>query len=319
MNKVLYSIHNDLDAIGILCLIRHYSYLLEDFDIWINNYEDPNYQYDELKNYNKIIYADFSPDEKCRQIIQENNIQCLIFDHHEAAVDELKNWKYNNYTYFYDNTKCGTTLFYEYYLKKVFGILTNKCIDEFCTLIETYDTWKKTSELWKKATDLNRLLYKTLDYSKSDLSKYNLFLSLIEYKFNNNIDFVFNKIEQIKIQNDINKENELFFKLTNNPSKYIKTRKDEKGRYFCVIKLNKKISAICNRLLEKYSKLDYVIALNDYDKENLGISLRSKEHINLLEYENVKGHNNAAGLTNVTQELFDNLWSSKVYCIKNKN
>ena len=117
------------------------------------------------------------------------------------------------------------------------------------------------------------------------------------WKMQNADHFFFNSLEQSKINADISKENQLFEGLVNNASKEISTRKDEKGLYFVVFHCNSKISAICNRLLTKYKKLTYVICINNYDKENPKISLRSREGFNLLSLTFCKGHENACGVS----------------------
>lgn len=319
--NILISSHSDLDALGCYILYNILRQESEDtIDFWMNNYgdyEDNVYEYDQLKSYDKIIYADFSPDEKCRAIIQENNIPCIVCDHHIAVEEDLKAWDYDKKEYYFDNEKCGTKIFYEYLIKN-YNLYNNKVLEEFIELVDTYDLWKKDSELWIKASDLNRLLYKTMVFYKEGISKYTTFVSLIMNKILYEDSFEFNKIEQQKIIDDKKREDTIFNDIIKNPAKTIKTRKDSKGRHFCVIKCNTKVSMICNRLLDKYSKLDYVFAINTFNKDRLSISVRSKPHINLMELEGIKGHEQAAGLLNVDQELIDNLWSGKVYSFKYK-
>jgi len=317
--KVLVSSHSDLDGTFPVVLARRYSEQLNNADTWMNNYNDEEYKYDELKNYDVIIYTDFSPDEKCRKIIKENNITCYILDHHIAVNEELVAWskEYDKVFYTFSETCSGTEIFYNW-LKENFNIETNVTIDEAVTLVTTYDCWQKQSPLWIQAQSLNRLLYKVLDYRASGLRKYNLFFSMMSHKFDFEEHFTFNKIEQIKIKQDVDREDELFLDIISNPGKTIKTRKDEKGKYFAIIKCNSKVSAICNRILEKYSKLDYIIALNAFKKEEPSISLRSKEHFNLLDLERVKGHTGAAGLENADIEDYENIWSGKTFSIPYK-
>lgn len=315
--KVLISSHSDLDGLFPIILSKKYYDILNHPDLWMNNYDDIDYKYNELKNYDIIIYPDFSPNEQCRKIIEENNIQCYILDHHVAVYNELIEWTktYNNVEYTYSEIECGSKLYYKWLLKN-FNIEKNTVIEEVIELVNTYDTWKKDSPLWIQAQNLNRLLYKSIDYKINTLDKYNLFISMMTMKFDNDEHFKFNRLEEAKIQQDIDKENEMFFEIISSP-KNIKTRKDDKGRYFAIIKCSSKISAICNRILEKYKKLDYVIALNTYSQANGAISLRSKD-INLLELEHIKGHENAAGYQNATEEDQNNIWSGKVYSIPYK-
>lgn len=302
--------HTDLDGLGIVCLADYYKDIIKYDDLCMANYgdfEEGRHSYELLKQFDTIWYFDFSPDLKSRQIIEENNIKCICGDHHEAVKEDLMNWSYDKFSYIYKEDQCGTKIFFEF-LKKEFNIQYSTSIEEFSELVNTYDLWQKDSVLWTKAQNLNRLLYKSLEYYKDGFAKYKFFIECIKHKFDFLDNFEFNKLEMKKINDDIKKEDDLFFDIINNAGSKIKTRKDELGRHFSVIKLNSKISAIANRLLEKYKKLDYVIAINCFDKNKPGVSLRSKEHVNLLEYENVKGHENAAGYENVTQEIIDNLW-----------
>ncbi len=316
--KVLIISHTDLDGCGGVILSKRYSELLNYPDIIMANYNEPDYDYNKLKDYNYIIYSDFSPDEKSRNIIQENNIECICHDHHTAVENELKQYTYDKFTFNFDNTICGTKIYYNWLVDN-FNIPTNTCMEEFIELVNTYDMWDKTSDLWPKAQDLNRLLYKVIDYKIQSIKKYDLFVKMMNMKFDNETDhFVYNRMELDKIQQDKNRELELFNEIISKPGKTIKTRKDEKGRYFAVIRCNSKVSAICNRLLEKYKKLDYVIALNSYSRENPSVSLRSKDHVNVLEMERVRGHECAAGMEDASLEDHENIWSGKVFSIPYK-
>ena len=82
-----------------------------------------------------------------------------------------------------------------------------------------------------------------------------------------------------------------------NASKEISTRKDSRGFYFAVFHCNSKVSDVCNKILRKYKKLSYVLCINDYDKENPKISLRSVDEFDLTELNYAKGHANASGVS----------------------
>jgi hypothetical protein len=183
---------------------------------------------------------------------------------------------------------------------------TNSVVEHIVNLTDTYDLYKQNSELWSNAEALNRLLYCTGKfYIKDDRFKcFEFFINNMLWKMQNADHFFFNSLEQSKINADISKENQLFEGLVNNAPKEISTRKDEKGLYFAVFHCNSKISAICNRLLAKYKKLTYVICINNYDKENPKISLRSREGFNLLDLSFCKGHEQACG---ISEELVGNM------------
>ena len=317
MNNRLAVFHIDLDGLGCVALAKFFSSQLGISDIWIRNYtdyEDGTFEYNRVKEYQEIWFFDFTPDEKCRQVIQENSMTCIIGDHHAKVKEEIDKWDYNK-TYIYREDISGTEIFFNF-LVDTFHIEDTDVIKEFVQLVTTYDLYKEESPLWKSAQDLNRLLFKVCDYSRKDLDKYKLFFDIIDHKFSIQDHFEFNKIEKIKIQEAVKKEEELFNKIISNPGKYIKTRKDSIGRYFCIIQLNSKISITCNKLLAKYSKVDYIMAINTYNPDNPSISLRSRKGINLLEYEGVSGHEEAAGMPNMTEEYIDKLWSGKIHGLK---
>jgi len=318
--KTLISTHNDLDAVGSMIVTRYYAYLLNNPDIWSNGYEDIDYAYEDLKKYELIIYPDFSPDEKARKIIQENNIVCYIFDHHEVVYNDIIEWKkeYKNVHYVYTTEFSGAKIFYNF-IKENYSIEINPVLEQFIEYVSIYDTWEKNNPSWIIAQNLNRLLYKSINYKIKNIHKYDLFIDMMNSKFNNDTSFSFNRLEEIKINQDIKKEKELFQSIISKPNVLIKSRKDSKGNYFAIIKCNSKISAICNMILEKYKKLDYIIAINYFDENNPKVSLRSKEHFNLLELQNVKGHENSAGYENPTIEFCSKLWDNTLYEIPYKN
>lgn|GEM_PF-5248161 len=315
--KTLLISHIDLDGLGSYILSSYFD--LPFMNIHFANYsdyEDGSFPYEELEKHEEVWYFDFTPDLKSQKILEDNNITVIIGDHHIEVKPEIDAWNYKNKTYIFDNDKSGTKIFYEY-IKSYFSLPKNKVVEEFVELVNTYDLYSKQSPLWCKAQDLNRLLYKTASYFKPMPTKYEIFIASCIHKFTCLESFDFNKIEQKKINEDKKKETEMFLEFVHGKRK-IKTRKDDKGRYFSIIKLDSKISAICNLLLEKYKKLDYIIALNDYDPNSLKVSIRSKEHINILEYCNVKGHENAAGMTEVTEDFFNDLWTGKIYALTPK-
>ena len=252
-------------------------------------------------NYQNVIYIDFTPSESIRKIIEEKQMNVLILDHHLAVKEEIEEWckLYSKVEYIFDNDRCGTKIYYNYLMENGYKGKTNSVVEHIVNLTNTYDLYRQNDELWSEAESLNRLLYCTGKfYIKDDRFKcFEFFINNMLWKMQNADHFFFNSLEQSKINADISKENQLFEGLVNNASKEISTRKDEKGLYFAVFHCNSKISAICNRLLTKYKKLTYVICINNYDKENPKISLRSREGFNLLSLSFCKGHENACGVS----------------------
>ena len=305
--------HCDLDSIFSLLANKFYNL---GFDKTISTNYGERGEHETLKTMGKddlVVYTDFTPDAEAREIIQNNGIKFEIHDHHESQVNDINEWmkSYSNGFYNYDVEKCGSKIYYDYLKSK--GYESNSVLDEFVELVNTYDLWHKDSPLWEKAQNLNRLLFKMINWAKKDSAeKFDFFIDGVIWKCNNMKHYEFSEFEQKKIDADIKQEDDLFNEFVNK-KRLIKTRKDEKGNYFAIIKLQKKVSSICNRLLEKYKGLSYIICINDYDKENPKISVRSKDDFNILVFNEVKGHENAGGWENPTQQISEDLWDNKVH------
>ena len=287
-----------------------------DFDGWIPyvlslyfqiNYEkfiptnyNENTELESLQSglYETVIYVDFTPSESCQKAIVEHNIRCLILDHHESVCEEIKEFckNYSNAEYIYNIDKCGTKLYCEWLKEQ--GYVGNEVSEHLVELTNTYDLYKKSSPLWKEAENCNRLLYSSGKYYYKDdrLKCFETFINSMIWKLQNMNEFKFVGWEMEKIQSDINKENELFESIIRNASKEISTRKDSKGHYFIVYTCKSKISAIASRILDKYKKVDYCIILNDYNPNDIKISLRSRDNFDLLTLNHTSGHSNACGI-----------------------
>ena len=315
-NRTLMVAHVDLDGIMPFAL-NHFCGFPFTKEIPTNYEEKGEHHELSLMGENDyVLYVDFTPDEEARKIITEKGIDCTIIDHHESQSESINEWKktYPKVEFIYDSTKSGTLLYYEYLCSKNTKVKGNRVVEEICNLVSTYDLWQKDSPLWEKAQNLNRLMWKIANWAYKDepLKLHEYFINGQVWKMENADSFFFNRFEQEKIDADIKAEREIFIEYTTNRQK-IKTRKDSNGNYFSIIKLNKKVSIICSMLLEKYRKLDYIICINTYDSDTPRISIRSKEHINVLDFKNVKGHAQAGGMENVTAQLCEDLWSGKIY------
>lgn len=320
LNKTLFVHHIDMDGI-LPYILNQYFNIKYDKSVCTNYNEDLEHEY--LRNYENVIYVDFSPNEIARKIIQENNIKCLVVDHHEGVREEIEKFcnEYNNCEYIFDNEKCGTKLYYEWLKEQ--GYKGNNVSDYIVELTDTYDLYKKDNPLFKIADECNRLLYSTCAWYvlKADptnrIEAYKFFINNMLWKMENADKFFFNKIEQEKINNDIKKENDIFNELIHNAKTEISTRKDSKGNYFAIFKCNSKISAIASKMLEKYKSLIYCIIINEYDKECPKISLRCKDNFNLLDLNYTAGHELACGIdANQIEDMkkfVEDLKNKKIY------
>lgn len=302
LDKTLFVEHCDADGLMPYILNKFFNINYAK-SISTNYNEDLELESVQSELYENIVYVDFTPSETVRNVIKEKQMNVMIFDHHIAVKEEIeqfvKDYRENKVTYIFDNDRCGTKIYYDYLMENGYKDKTNSVVEHIVNLTDTYDLYRQNDELWSEAESLNRLLYCTGKfYIKDDRFKcFEFFINNMLWKMQNADHFFFNSLEQSKINADISKENQLFEGLVNNAPKEISTRKDEKGLYFAVFHCNSKISAICNRLLAKYKKLTYVICINNYDKENPKISLRSREDFNLLDLNYCKGHENACGIS----------------------
>lgn len=314
MAKTLFVGHTDLDGITPLILNRFCG--LDYYKEISTNYEEKGEHSDlrSLSPEDSVFYVDFTPDEEARNIIQSLGVRCTIIDHHESQYEMIENWKkeYDKVEFIYDVNKSGTLLYYEYLCDR--HGLDNKVAEELCNIVSTYDLWQKTSPLWEQAQNLNRLMWKIPNwaYRNDPVKLHEFFINGQLWKLTNSDHFFFNRLEKEKINADIKQEKEMFLDLINTKGR-IKTRKDKSGNYFSIFKLNKKISIICSLILEKYRKLDYVICINTYDENNPKVSVRSKEHIDILKFKDVKGHPQAGGVEGATAKFCDDLWNGTLY------
>jgi len=317
--------HTDLDGISNLLLVKQFNLQFDEiYSLNYNEYDEYDSVINLLTEEDTIIFSDFSPNKKWMEMIEEKNCSIEVYDHHgdketkDSAYDLLSNWKYPKLKYFYEEDKCGSEIFYLNYIKPTLKEV-NPVVEEYLKLVSIFDTGQTKHVLYNKAQDLNRLFWKTINYGKKDLERYNFFIiNCMKYKFDNNDIFKFNKLEETKIKEDKNRELEIFNKIISGGKSTIKTRKDDKGRYFSVIKLKSKATGISNLLLDKFKKLSYILIINYYDSDNMKISLRSRDEIDVTELENVKGHKCAAGYEDVTNQICEDIWNGKIYSLKYK-
>lgn len=297
LSKTLAVTHCDFDGESPIILNKFFNIEYAK-SISCNYSEDLELESLRSGSFENVVYTDFTPSESCRKAIIENNIKCLIIDHHESVKEEIEEFckSYYNVEYIYDINKCGTKLYYEWLKEQ--GYIGNNVCEHLVELTNTYDLYKKDSPLWKEAENCNRLLYSSGKYYYKDdrLKCFETFINSMVWKLQNMNEFKFVAWEMEKIQGDINKENELFESIIRNASKEISTRKDSKGHYFIVYTCKSKISAIASRILDKYKKVDYCIILNDYNPNDIKISLRSRDNFDLLSLCGTSGHSNACGI-----------------------
>jgi len=318
--KILHCTHSDLDGFGCMVLGKYFPVnATETLVMDYSDYnEDSSFNYDQLKGYDKIIFTDFSPNDKVRAIIEEENCECLILDHHIGVQEEIEEWTYEKKDYFFNNEECGTLLFLNYLTAVYPDTTVSNSLIDFVNLVDTYDLWKEKSPFWDDAKGLSILLFKHISYSKEGYDKYEWYLSVTLKKLANNPNnFFYSPVEIQKLKADKIKENKLF----NDVCKKLLLRKDAEGNYFVIFKARSKISFLASRLLNKYTKVKYAIVINTWESDLWKLSVRTKDdrNLNLLDFENCAGHELACGVKDVSQEYIKDLWSGKVHHLNKAN
>jgi oligoribonuclease NrnB/cAMP/cGMP phosphodiesterase (DHH superfamily) len=314
MKRAIFS-HTDLDGIGSIILTEYFEIK---FDlVYFSDYkdnEDPEYLkiYDD---YDEIVIADFSlPKEKIEELLQKGKI-IYLFDHHDSS-ESLKEIIHPNFKIFHSKEFCGTKLFFENYIKPQFKRM-KPIVEEFVTLVNTYDLFKSDDLLWIEAQKLNRVMYSTLDYGQDQWNLYGRFINSIVNKLKTESKWNWNIIETEKINKDILKENKMY----EASKRILQTRTDSKGNKFGLFHNRGKLSIICQRLLKEFYGLKYIIAINTYDGvdgvgwQKLSIRSRDENEFNCTHLRDCKGHTQAAG-SSCTVEFGKDLWMGKVNALE---
>jgi oligoribonuclease NrnB/cAMP/cGMP phosphodiesterase (DHH superfamily) len=191
-----------------------------------------------------------------------------VLDHHETA--KVLRGKAGCVI---DETRSGTELFFDEYVGPRIGRY-RPIVQEFVNLVGVYDLWKLESPLWPKALDLNRVMFKYACWNAAEVvDKHERFISAMMRKLINDKEFAFNPTELRYVEESKEKEEEAYRRALDT----LKIRKDHWGRRFGVFLAWGKISITASRLLyETDYRLDYVIAVQDYNNEYGKLSIRAR-------------------------------------------
>lgn len=292
--------HTDLDGISCFILALYYQLNIDEYiSINYDDREKPEIK-QKLSEYDYILYTDFTPSIENLEEDIKSDAEVIILDHHISANKELipylKNNPERNITYIYDNNKCGTSIFLDYINDKFPNLSIQNNVKEYTRLVETYDLWREDlgENVFQEAADLNRVMggMRRFDKDLDNISRYEWFIQNQIKKFNRSRNqFWYYEHEKNKILKAREREQEVLVQTKQS----LMVRKDSKNRKFGLVCMRSKISMIAHFLLLEREDLDYIIIVNTWDKDNLRLSLRSK-NMNLLKLENVSGHVHAAGL-----------------------
>lgn len=289
MNKKLLVSHIDLDGFGGLFLAKYFNDVLNFNYFMVADYgfaDDPdNWAY--LTSMEEIIFSDLSLSEEHTKMLREDHgIKVRFFDHHSKA-----DWLANDEDSVFDLDRCGTKLFWEEYVKPRIGRYP-VIIDEFVTLVDTYDLWKDTDPLWTQSKNLNSVMIGLRDWGCSDpIEASASFYALFERKIEKLKHWTETDQELRIIEKSNKREEDLFQKAKKN----LMVRVDSKGKIFGVFALQAKISLVCARILKEEENLDYVVAFNTYGGLTGKLSFRSRGGFNCNDIGVSNGHDAAGG------------------------
>ena len=316
--------HSDLDGIGARIVFEYYFMsIFKEVKIFnTSKYDMADFNQSELKDFDFLFFTDLTPPtrEFYQSCLDTNpNLQIYIWDHHigsKQTLGELPN-------YFYDNTKCGTQIFFDWICVELqqANARISRCIYQFIELVNTYDLFLTESALWSSAKGLSSILYGMVDWKAKldDTHKYNKFIDLQLKKFNLAKSFFFTDMElSIKQKAEI-KEKTLFTKAI----KEIKIRKDSLGRNYGYVELDSKLSIVIHLLLRHFGEnLIYIIGHSTWKEKALGerngeLSLRCGKNFDVSEIaklHNGSGHKCASGCK-LSLEDFEKLKKGEIHLV----
>lgn len=314
MKRILLT-HIDLDALGCLLSVKYFK---ENFDkIWCCDYKDyekEDFPYYEILDYDEIIFADFSPNQKVLDLVIENNIKMKVFDHHDSFYElyeenkeKLESLKSDLIEIYFDNKKSGTRIFYEYLSK---GKRVSKVMKDLVEAIDTYDLYQTERENWPLALNLQRLLWKNYNWYDKEprgTRRFSKFLDILYKKVTSQNNLMLDMYEKNAISDTIEKEKDTYKKAV---SKML-IRTDNKGFKFGIIRVASKVSITAYNILKNYKDLDYLLIINTFKKDELKMSCRSRDTFNLLQFKLTKGLKQASGVKDIDNEFIEKIWNGK--------
>jgi oligoribonuclease NrnB/cAMP/cGMP phosphodiesterase (DHH superfamily) len=306
----------DLDGVSSYLLIEFFAIkfdMIEVFD-YKKRDEDEEAFINKMKEYDDITFIDCSPTQNILSKILGKRIS--IYDHHDGS-EWIKNIKDENLKVFHDQTRCGTKIFFQEYIQDLFPRYP-EIIDEYVTLVDTYDMWKIDDLLWESAKDLNYLMYRMFNWSseKDGYYKYKRFFQSMLKKFDNDEKIIYTDREKELIQMAREKEEEMYIQA----KQVMQIRKDSKNKTFGLIYLHSNISVVCSRLLRDMNELDYIICINAYKNYWEKMSCRAiKGKFNTTDLEIFEGHIEASGTgANFSKQDIMDFWTGKIQSLEYK-
>jgi len=239
-----------------------------------DQYDCSDYDIKRFKEYDIVLFTDFSPEENVVNYMNENNIDYLIFDHHISRKENLENL--SGEKYIFDNSKCGCKIFFDSITK---GIRVKKVIYQAVEFCNVYDLYQMQSSLWREAKGLSNVLWGMTSWFSNlqSTAKYQKFIDAMLYKFNFEKAFYLNKYEVEIMEKAEQKERDNYEVAKKN----MIIRTDNSGNKYAYFECSSKISIVSNWILQEKSELKYIVCHSTFDDKNGNIkpkvSIRSLE------------------------------------------
>ena len=189
--KLLLSHIADLDGITPVILLKllNIDFEYELFEVnELSKFIEEKINTDYFDKYEEVYITDLGITKECADIIVNSKYKdkFLLFDHHESHY-YLNDYEFATVIEEHDNYKvCGTTLFYNYLLKKYNNdILKRNSVVMFVELVRENDTWQFT-DLKEESFNLNNLF---AFYGRDK------FIEIYTDFLNTNNEFYYSKLE----------------------------------------------------------------------------------------------------------------------------
>jgi len=319
-NKKIYlASHNDLDGVMNVVVARYYlDYFCQSLTYQLFADKDfPDLDWKDIENADIIIFTDLAPTEIMCERLQNMSKEIIVCDHHATSNKYLNNWKNS---YYFDNTRCGTKIFYDLLSE---GLRKNRVLDEMVELTNIYDLWIDTSLAWKKALEFEFSLFGHVDWKRvlysafppSETEKHEKFINICLAKAEKSKELFFTDFELKKIEEAKDKLKKQYEEC----KQKIQFRVDGQGNKYAFISAKTKVSLVANFLMKEYKeKVDYMTIWNTYEKDSLHISIRSLGNFDTTQISEIwggGGHKAASAFNFKDRQKFDDFILGKIHLL----
>lgn len=260
----------DLDGNGAMVLSKYFKIPYTKIVAYEYGWELNEDLFNEVLSYDIIHFVDKSIPKEFFDKLIEKGIEVHVYDHHETS-EWLKEEEYTNIHH--DLLRCGTKIYFEDYILPHVHNRAKDIIFYFVDLVNTFDLWRKDYYLWDEALNLNRVLYKLMNWKEKDnVLRSNAFFKHTLNKFEKLNKWKWLDLEVALINQAKDLEEKAYKHIMNN----MQYRKDSKDRNFGLSIASSKISVSCDRILGEIPEMDYLIICNEYQGLNGQLHFRTQ-------------------------------------------